>query len=76
MDDAIAERGGDDFADNRVVNDEGDAAAGFVTAAKNAVAELGDIFHFVNFKTVFVESFAFAFAGEVVSAPELLQEEI
>lgn len=40
MYDAIAEGGGDDFADDGVADDEGDTAAGFVTALDNTVAKI------------------------------------
>ena len=39
MDDAVAERGGDDFADDGIVDNEGDATAGFVATLNDAVAE-------------------------------------
>ena len=40
VNDAIAERGGDDFTDDRVADDEGNAATGFVTALDNAIAKI------------------------------------
>lgn len=39
MDDAVAERGGDDFADDGIVDDKSDAAAGFVAALDDAIAK-------------------------------------
>lgn len=54
VDDAVAKGGGDDFADDRVMNDEGDAAAGLVVMADEAVAEIDNIFHGVKFKLVLV----------------------
>lgn len=39
VNDAVAERGGDDFADDGITDDESDAAAGFVAALDDAVAE-------------------------------------
>ena len=35
MDDAITERGGDDFADDGIADDEGDAAAGAISLPEN-----------------------------------------
>lgn len=40
VNDAIAEGGGDDFADDGVANDEGDTAAGFVAALDNTIAKI------------------------------------
>lgn len=76
MDDAIAERGGDDFADDGIVDDEGDAATGFVAALNNAVAEENQVFHIVELKAVFVDSLALAFAGAIISVPKFAKEKI
>lgn len=75
VDDAVAKGGGDDFAGDGVVDDEGDAARRFITAANNTVAEEDEIFHIGEFEAVFVDGFAFAFAGVVVGLPEGLEEE-
>ena len=40
MNDAIAEGGGDDFADDGIADDEGDTAAGLVTALDNTIAKI------------------------------------
>lgn len=40
VNDAIAEGGGDDFADDGIANDEGDTAAGPVAALDNAIAKI------------------------------------
>lgn len=39
VDDAVTKRGGDDFADDGIVDDEGDATAGFVAALDDTVAK-------------------------------------
>lgn len=76
VDDAIAKWSGDDFADHWVTDDEGDAAARFVAALDNAVAETDEIFHVVKFEAVFVDGFAFAFAGTIVGVPKFAKEKI
>jgi len=76
MDDAIAERGGDDFADDGVVDDEGDAATGLVAALDDAVAEENQVFHIVELEAVFVDSFTLAFAGAIISVPKFAKEKI
>ncbi len=55
MNHAVAKGGGNNFADDWVVNDEGDAAAGFVVMTDEAVAEIDNIFHGVKFKLVLVD---------------------
>ena len=47
MNDAVAEWGGNDFADDWIADDEGDATAGFITALDDAVAEKNEVFHVV-----------------------------
>ncbi len=47
VNDAVAEWGGNDFADDWIADDEGNAAAGFITALDDAVAEENEIFHVV-----------------------------
>lgn len=76
MDDAIAERGGDDFADDGVVDDKSDAATGFVAALDNTVAEENQVFHIVEFEAVFVDGFALAFTGAIISVPKFAKEKI
>ena len=44
MDNAVAKWGGNDFADDRIVNDESDAAAGFIITANETIAEINNIF--------------------------------
>ena len=63
MDDAVAEGGGDDFAGDGVLDDEGDAAAGMIITAEDAVAEVNEVFHIVKFKAVLVYGVFLAFAG-------------
>ena len=75
MDDAVAEGGGDDFAGDGVLNDEGDAAAGMIITAEDAVAEVNEVFHIVEFKAMFVYGVFLAFAGGEVGGPEFAQEE-
>lgn len=76
MDDAIAERGGDDFADDGVVDNESDAATGFVAALDDAVAEENQVFHIVEFEAVFVDGLALAFTGAIISVPKFAKEKI
>ncbi len=76
MDDAVTKGGGDDFAGDGVVNDEGDAARRFIAATNNTVAEEDEIFHVGEFEAVFVDGFAFAFAGVVIGLPKRLEEEL
>lgn len=75
MDHTVAKGSGDDFADDGVVNDEGDAAAGFVVMTDEAVAEINDVFHGVKLKLVFVNGRAFTLAGDIISDPKLTEEE-
>lgn len=76
VDDAVAEGCGDDFADDWVADDEGDAAAGLIAALDDTVAQVDEVFHVVEFETVLVDSFALAFAGAVISMPKFAEEEI
>lgn len=74
MDDAITERGGDDFAGDGIVNDEGNAAARDIDATNDTVTKKADVFHIINFETVFVDGFTLAFAGDFVSAPKFTKQ--
>lgn len=76
MDDAIAERGSDDFADDGVVDNEGDAAARFVAALDDTVAEENQVFHIVEFKAMLVDGFAFTLTSAIISVPKFAKEEI
>ena len=76
MDDAVAKGCGDNLADDRIMDDESDAAARNITAADNAIAELSNIFHFVELETMFIDGLALAFAGDFVGAPEFFEEKI
>lgn len=76
MDDAVAERCGDNLADDWVMDDESHTAARDVTTANNAVAELGDIRHVIELETMLVKSFALTFAGDLVGAPEFFEKKV
>lgn len=76
VDDAVTKGGGDDFAGDGIVDNEGYAARGLIAATNDAVAEEDEIFHIGEFEAVFVDGFAFAFAGVVVGLPERLEEEL
>lgn len=76
MDDAVAKGRSDNLADNRVMDNESDAATRNIATADNAIAELGNIFHFVELETMFVDGLALAFAGDFVGAPEFFEEKI
>ena len=71
---AVAKGSGDNFTDDRVVNDEGDAAAGLVVMTDEAVAEINDVFHGVKFKLVFVNGRAFTLARNIISDPKFTEE--
>ncbi len=71
---AVAKGSGDNFADDRVVNDEGDAAAGLVVMTDEAVAEIDNIFHSVELKLVFINGRAFTLAGNIIGDPEFTEE--
>jgi len=55
VDDAVAERGGDDFADDGVVDDESDTAAGLIIMTDEAVTEVNDIFHGIELELMLVD---------------------
>lgn len=76
VDDAVAKGRGDNLADNWIMDDESDAAARNVATADDAVAELSNIFHFVELETVFVDGLALAFAGDFVGAPEFFEKKV
>lgn len=74
MNHAVAKGGGDDFADDGVVNDEGDAAAGFVVMTDEAVAEINDVFHGIELELMLVNGRAFALARNIISDPKFTEE--
>lgn len=74
VDDAITKRCGDDFAGDWVVDDKGDTTAGLITAADNTVTEEKNIFYIVNFETMLIDGFAFAFASDFVSTPKFTKQ--
>lgn len=76
MDDAVTKGSGDDFADDGIVNNEGDAATGFVAALNDAVAEENQVFHIVELEAVLVDSFALAFTGTIISVPKFAEEKV
>lgn len=71
MDYAVAKRRSDDLANDRIVDDKSDTAAGLIMMMNHAFAEGDDVFHVVEFETMLVDSIALAFAGGFVGAPEL-----
>lgn len=76
MNDAVAERGGDDFADDGIVDDESDAAARFVATLDDAVAKKNEVFHVVQLEAMLVDGFALAFASAIVGMPKFAEEKI
>ena len=54
MNDAVAEGGGENFANNGFARDEGDAAGGDVGAVENSVAEVDEVFEFVQLEMMFI----------------------
>ncbi len=72
MNDAITKGRRDDFASDRIMDDKSDPAGRLVVAAQNTVAQEDDVFDGIEFKTVFVDGFAFALAGIFVGAPKFL----
>lgn len=76
MDDAVAKRSGHDLANDRIMDDEGDAAAGVITVAQHTFAEIENVFHVVEFETVLVDGETLAFAGGKISAPKFVAEKI
>lgn len=72
VNDAVAKGCSNDFANDWIVDDKGDAAARFIKTAYDAVAEVDDIFHSIELETVFVDSMFFAFSGGFVGVPEFV----
>ena len=73
MNDAVSKWGSNDFTGNRVMDDKSNATVGLIATTEDAVAQENNIFHIVELKTVFVDGFAFAFAGGLIGAPELIE---
>ncbi len=74
MDDAVNERGSDDFASDGVVNNKGDAATRVVGASDNRVAEADEVFEIVSFEIMLVLSLAFAAdAGFIIGLEKLFE---
>ena len=76
MDDAVAEGSGEDFSDDGLSGDEGDAAGGNVGAIEDGVAEVDEVFESVHFEDVFVAGGALALAGGEVGFGEFLEEPV
>ncbi len=75
MDDAVTKGGGENFADDWVVDDVGGAAGRAIGAVEEGVAEIDEISSFVDFEFVFVESATFSTAtGFVVGNVEFEEE--
>lgn len=74
MNDAITKRCGDDFAGDGIVDDKSDAAARLITTTDDAVTEKENIFYVIDFETMLIDSFAFAFASDFISAPKLTKQ--
>lgn len=55
MNHAVAEGRSDNFTDDGVMDDKGDATAGFIVMTNEAVAEINDIFHGIELELVFVD---------------------
>lgn len=75
VNDAITKWSGDDFTGNWFVDDESYTSAGLITATNNTVSEKKDVFHVINLEAMFVNGFALAFAGDLVSTPEFAEQE-
>ena len=73
MNDAVTKWGSDHLASNWVMDDKSNATVGLIATTKDAVAQENNIFHIVELKTVFVDGFAFAFAGGLIGAPEPIE---
>lgn len=73
MNDTVTKWGSDNLASNWVMDDKSNATVGLIATTKDTVAQENNIFHIVELKTVFVDGFAFAFAGGLVGAPELIE---
>lgn len=71
MDYTVAKRRSDDLTNDRIVDDESDAAAGLIMMMNHTLAEGDDVLHVVEFETMLVDSIALALAGGFVGAPEL-----
>lgn len=71
VNDAVAERGGEDFSRDGVFDDEGGAATGGVGAREDGVFESEEVFGGVEFKSVDVGALAFATAGGEVGGVEV-----
>lgn len=76
MNDAIAKRCGDDFADDGIVDNKSDAAARFIETTDDAIAEVDDVFHSVELETMLVDGVLFAFSGGFVSIPKFMKEKL
>lgn len=76
MDYTVTKRRSDDLPNDRIVDDESDAAAGLIIVMNHALAEGDDVFHVVELETVLVDSIALAFAGGFVGAPEFDGEKL
>ena len=76
MDHAVAKRSGHDLANDRIMDDEGDAATGVITVTQHTFAEIENVFHVVEFETVLVDGETLAFAGGKISAPKFVAEKI
>ena len=77
VNDTIDKRGGENFASDRVVNNEGDAAARVIGTSDNSVAQAHEIFEIVYFETMFVFGFTLAAdASPPISFEKFVQEKI
>lgn len=74
MDDTIAKGRGDDFADDRIFDDEGDATTGMIITTNETIAKRDNVFHITKLKTMFVDGFLFAFPSVSVGLPKFMQE--
>ncbi len=66
MNDAIAKRCSDDFTNNWIAHDEGDAASGAIMTSGGGMTEVNNVSHSIEFETVFVNRMAFALASVII----------
>ena len=75
VDDAITERGGNDFSGDGVMDDEGDAATGFIIMTNEAITKVDDVFHGAEFELMLIDGLAFALASGIIGNPKFMAKE-
>ncbi len=73
MDNTIAKGGGDNFADNWIMDNKGDATAGVVSAVEDVTTENMKILDIANLETVFVDSVTLASTCFEIRIPEFFE---